>query len=111
MGWCVDDELVESTVAHCARAKVKTNAAPRLELGTDVNSDGVPLLDIERKLSVRDGDGRPRARPTVLHTIDHIAIFPGRKARLETRVPVLVRVVDRHKPNVSTSKRDALGSR
>lgn len=77
-----------------------------------MNSDGVPLPDIERKLSVGiNGDGRPRARSTILGTVDHIAILPTWKARLETRVPVPIRVIDRHETSRSASERNALGSR
>jgi hypothetical protein len=77
-----------------------------------VDGNGVPLLDIERKLSVRtNGDSRSGAASTALGTIDHVAICSSREARLETRVPILIRVVDRHKPSVSTSKRDELRTR
>ena len=74
-----------------------------------MGSNGVPPPDIERELSVRsNGDGRSRARCTVLDTIDHITIFPGRKARLESRVPILIQVVDCHEPSVPASESDAL---
>ena len=116
--------MVDSAVAHFVRmrkAKVDYEdpglrlytalSCSRLDSGIDVDGDGVPVLDIERKLSVCNGNGRSGARSTVLDTVDHIAILPGRETRLETRVPVLVRVIDRHKSSVSTPKRDALGSR
>ena len=93
-------------------AEASTNAASYLELGVDVDSDGVPLPDIERELSARsDGDGRSRACCTIFDTVDHIAISPSRKARLETRVPILIQVVDCYESGVSTSESDALGSR
>jgi hypothetical protein len=80
-----------------------------LELGVDVDGDGVPLLDIGRKLSVRtNGDGRSRAFSTTLGTVNHVAIFSSWKTRLETRVPILIRVVDRDESRLSTSKRDEL---
>lgn len=93
-------------------AEASANVASYLELGVNVDSDGVPLSDIERELSVRsDDDGRSRACCTILDTVDHIAISPSRKARLETRVPVLIQVVDCHESGVSASKSNALGSR
>ena len=88
------------------------NAASYLELGVDMDGDSVPLPNIECKLSVgSDGDGRSGAPSTIFGTVDHVAILPGRKARLETRVPILIRVVDSHESCASASERDALGSR
>jgi len=77
-----------------------------------VDGDGVPLGDIEGKLPAGiNGNGRSRTTPTTLNTIDHIAIVASREARLEARVPTLVRVIYRHESSVSASKRDALRSR
>jgi len=94
----------------CAKLNGKT--VWYLELGVDVDGDGVPLPDVECRLSAGiNGNGRSRARSTVLDTVDDITIIPGRKARLETRAPILVRVIDRHEPSITTSKRDTLRSR
>jgi hypothetical protein len=96
----------------CEYAKTNANAAWHSELGVDVDGNGVPLLDVERKLSVRtNGNSRSGAASATLGTIDHVAICSSREARLETRVPILIRVVDRHKPSVSTSKCDKLRTR
>ena len=77
-----------------------------------MDGNGVPLFDVERKLSVRtNGNSRSGAASTTLGTIDHVAICSSREACLETRVPILIRVVDRHKPSVSTSKRNELRTR
>jgi len=94
------------------RAKTNANAAYYLEPGIDVDSDGVPIRDVEREVAVRsDGDGRSGAFPTVLDTVDHITVLASRKARLETRVPILIRVVDRHEPSLATSERNELRTR
>ena len=101
-----------NSLCACVQRRRKANATPCSELGVDVDGDGVPLPDFERRLSVRsNGDGRSRARSTILDTVDHVTILPTWKARLETRVPGLIRVVDRHEPSLSTSERDALGRR
>ena len=94
------------------RANGNANAASYLELGVYVDGDGVPLPDVERELAVRsNSDSRSGAFPGSLDTVDNITILPSWEARLETRVPILIRVVDRHEPSISTSERDALGSR
>ena len=91
---------------------VSANAASYLELGVDMDGYRVPLPDLECELSVgSDSDGRSGAPPTTFGTVDHVAILPARKARLETRVPILIRVVDSHEPGASASERDALGGR
>jgi len=77
-----------------------------------MDGDGVPLCNIEGELSAGiDGNGRSSATSTTLDTVDHIAILASWKARLETRVPILVRVIYRHESGVSTSKRDELRGR
>jgi len=74
-----------------------------------MDSDGIPLPDIGSKLSVgSNGDSRSGAPSTILDTVDHIAVLPARKARLEIRVPILIRIIDRHETSRSASERDAL---
>ena len=92
--------------------KAKANAISCLEFGINVDRDCVPVLNVERKSPVgRNGHGRPSAASTVLHTIDNITILPSRKARLETRVPTLIRVIYRYESGLAASKRHTLGSR
>jgi len=83
-----------------------------LEFCVDVDSDSVPLHDVERELSVRsNGDSRSRTASTVLNTVNHITVRSSGKARLEARVPILIHVVNRHEPCIPASERDTLGSR
>jgi hypothetical protein len=83
-----------------------------LEFGVNMDRDCVSFPNVESKRSVgRNGHSRPGAASTVLHTIDNIAILSSREARLETRVPTLIRVIDRYESGLPTSKRHTLGSR
>lgn len=75
-----------------------------------MNSNGTPATNVVTEASVRtNGNGRARARAAVLDTVNDVAVRSGRKARLESRVPALVGVVDDYESSISSSESDTLG--
>jgi len=75
-----------------------------------MNGNSIPVTNIVAEATVRiNGDGRARARATVLDTIDDVAVSSGRKAGLESRGPALVGVVDDNESCISSPESDTLG--
>jgi len=75
-----------------------------------MDGNSIPITDIVAEATVRiNGDGRARARATVLDTIDDVAVRSGRKAGLESRGPALVGIVDDNESCRSSPESDTLG--
>lgn len=77
-----------------------------------MNRNGVSVADVVAEASVwTNGDDRARARATVFGTVNDVAVRPGGKARLESRTPALIGVVDDHESCVPPSESDELRRR